>query len=151
MVDSGSVIELTGFSFSSVLVAPLASLPLQVALPGTYNQPGYTGIVNSNQHLVNCDSSFNVQVPRYSHFMRVVNPLSVFKRWCNLQSTHRRYLYFSNHFQCLTNSLAFRSASLVANATIMAASLFGQSVSGWTRSSPNPAFSCADGIQNRSL
>src|SRR5690348_15337873 len=33
-------VELTGFSFSSVLVAPLASLPLQVALPGTYNQPG---------------------------------------------------------------------------------------------------------------
>ena len=125
--------------------------PASGSLAWNLQSTGYTGIVNSNHQLVNCDSSFNVQVPRYSHFMGAVNPLSAFTRWCNLQSTHRRYLYFSNHFQCLTNSLAFRSASLVANATIMAASLFGQSVSGWTRSSPNPAFSCADGIQNRSL
>ena len=41
----------------------------------------YTGIVNSNKHLVLCDSSFSVATRRCSWiliaFMRALNPLSV--------------------------------------------------------------------------
>jgi len=39
--------------------------------------------------------------------------------------------------------------ALWANATIIAALLFGQRVNGWTCSSPNPAFSCADAPRTR--
>jgi hypothetical protein len=45
-------IELTDSSFSNVLVAPLAAQLLQVALPDLPIDRVYTGILNSNQHLV---------------------------------------------------------------------------------------------------
>ena len=53
----------------------------------------YIGIVKSNQHLVVCDSGFNVPTPPYSWiripFMRSLSPLSTFKSWCTFRSTHR--------------------------------------------------------------
>jgi hypothetical protein len=80
-----------GSSFSNLLVALLAAQPLQVALPETSNQAG-TGIVNSEQHLVVCDSSFNLPTPPCSWiriaFMGALSPLLVFKLWCTLRSTH---------------------------------------------------------------
>jgi hypothetical protein len=48
-------IELTDSSFSNVLVAPLAAQLLQVALPDLPIDRVYTGILNSNQHLVVSD------------------------------------------------------------------------------------------------
>ena len=85
-----------------------------------------------------CDSCFNVPTPQGSWipiaFMRALSPLSVFKLWCTLHSTHLstpRTAFSAS----LTVSRSDDRASW-ANATIIAAPLFGLSVSGWTRSSP---------------
>jgi hypothetical protein len=55
--------ELMGFSFSNLLLAPSAAQALQGGLAWNFQSTEYTGMLSSNQHLVACDSRFNLSMP----------------------------------------------------------------------------------------
>ena len=63
------------------------------SLAWNFQSTGYSGIVNSNQQLVVCDSSFNVSTRPCSwiriSFMGALSPLSAFEGWCTFRFIHR--------------------------------------------------------------
>jgi hypothetical protein len=136
-----------------VLVAPLAAQLLHsVAFLKLPINRAYTGIVNSNQHLAVCEASFKcadatVLVDSYcSHacpessigFQVMVHfPLHSFLISLLLEPLS------VDHQRCRVRM----NQALWANATIIAASLFGQTVNGWTCSSPIPHFRVPTGYR----
>jgi hypothetical protein len=129
-----------GFSFSNLLLAPSVAQALQGGLAWNFQSTEYTGMLSSNQHLVACDSRFNLSTPGCS-WIRIA--------FMGALSLYRFRSYGALCAPLIADLLIPRtpfSASLRvsssddqaswANTTLIAASLFGQSVSGGTRSSP---------------
>lgn len=109
-------------------------------LAWNFQSTEYTGILSSNQHLVACDSTFNLPTPPCS-WIRIA--------FMGALSLYRFRSYGALCAPLIANLFTPRtpfSASLRvstsddqaswANTTLIAASLFGQSVSGRTCSSP---------------